>query len=87
MLGVSEDVIGKCELGVLNPNPMVLIGCMHLFDKGVASIFPHFNQRVWEQIQRGAVACDERWRGRTDPKSLQKLAFLRKLADRIPDEV
>jgi transcriptional regulator with XRE-family HTH domain len=87
LLGVSEDMIGSYELGVSEPRPAVLLGCMYLFGKPPADLFPRLHREVLEQLERGAVACDERWRHRTDPKSLKKLAFLRTLSSALPDKL
>ena len=81
LLGVSEDVIGNCERGVSLPNPSVLLGCTYLFQTSAADLFPRLQREVMDRIERGAVACDERWRGRRDPVSLKKLGFLQRIVD------
>ena len=82
LLGVSATVISNIELDRSQPTAALVLGAVLLFGKPSERLFPYLFNSVQEALGQSAAALDDQLQGRTDAKSLAKIALISAMAKR-----
>jgi transcriptional regulator with XRE-family HTH domain len=82
LLGVSKYMVSRVECGKRQPTCSFMLGCSLLFGRPITALFPAFAGNVQNSLGIAAAKLDEQLRGRTDKKSIKKLALVGEMAKR-----
>jgi transcriptional regulator with XRE-family HTH domain len=83
LLGVAENTLSRYELGYRPIPAEIIIASETIFGVSGAALFPALYNGVEEDLAIRALALHDRLAGRTDARSLKKLALISGIPNRL----
>jgi transcriptional regulator with XRE-family HTH domain len=80
LLGASATIISNIECDRSEPTAAFVLGAVLLFGKPSERLFPYLFNSVQEALGQSAAVLDQRLEGKSDTKSLSKIALISAMA-------